>query len=163
AALPPAKTTDQGIATVAGLAPGRYAIQAEFPGFETRVLKDVRVRTGDNKHVIVLPIQGLQDSVTVTRDRQVAAADRAQTFGTGSMRGGGRYNLRDGSLSGRSPFTPTKGPERTQNFGSNFGGTLRKDRASFNLSLQGSSSFETPNLKVALPSGSRSEALNLRS
>ena len=41
-----------------GLAPGRYAIQAEFPGFEPGVLKDVQLKAGDNKHVVVLAIQG---------------------------------------------------------------------------------------------------------
>src|SRR3954468_6106604 len=47
----PAKTTDKGVAQIGDLAPGRYNIQAEFPGFETRVLKDVRLKSGDNKHV----------------------------------------------------------------------------------------------------------------
>jgi len=239
AAVEPAKTSDQGIATIPALPPGRYMITAEFPGFEPGVLKDVRVRGGDNRHVIVLAIQGLRDSVTVSRDRQEAAADRRNgAFGTaltreqvdalsddpdemarqlqemaggavirvdsfeggklppkamiksihvtrdafaaenhgagglfidiitqpgvGPLRGGGRYNLRDGSVSGRSPFTPVKGPERSQNFGTNFSGTLVKDRASFNLSLNGATSYETPNLYVALPDGTRSEALSLR-
>jgi hypothetical protein len=39
-------------------------IAAEFPGFQTGVLKDVRIRAGDNKHVIVLALETLQDSVT---------------------------------------------------------------------------------------------------
>ena len=43
-------------ATVAGLRPGRYSIQASFPGFDTRTLADVRVRNGDNKQVAVLAI-----------------------------------------------------------------------------------------------------------
>ena len=34
AEAPVAKTADNGIATVTGLAPGRYTISAEFPGFE---------------------------------------------------------------------------------------------------------------------------------
>src|SRR3954465_10161813 len=58
-AAPPVKTTDKGIAELANLAPGRYNIQAEFPGFDTRLLKDVRLKSGDNKHVAVLAIQGL--------------------------------------------------------------------------------------------------------
>jgi hypothetical protein len=234
--IDPVKTSDQGVATIAPVRPGRYLLTAEFPGFQTGVLKDVRVRAGDNRHVIVLAIQGLQDSVTVGRDKQESAADRnSGAFGTaltreqvdalsddpdemarqlqemaggavirvdsfeggklppkamiksihvtrdafaaenhnagglfidiitqpglGPLRGGGRYNLRDGAVSGRSPFTEVKGPERMQSFGSNFSGTLVKDRASFNLSLNGSTSFETPNLFVALPDGSRSEAL----
>jgi hypothetical protein len=82
----PAKTNDHGIATLTSLAPGRYTIQAEFPGFETRQLKDVRLKAGDNKHVVVLTIQALQDSVTVARDKQEAAADRKTTFGTALTR-----------------------------------------------------------------------------
>jgi len=239
-ALAPVKTSDQGVGTLSGLRPGRYSIQAEFPGFDAGMLRDVRLRAGDNKHVVVLPLAGLQDSVTVGRDAQEAAADRrggafgsaltreqvdalsddpnemAQQLqeiagggavirvdsfeggklpskaqiksihvtrdafaaenhgagglfidiitqpGTGPLRGGGRYQLRDGSFSGRSPFTPTKGPERTQNYGTNLAGSLIKQRASFNLSFNGSTSYETPNLYAALPTGTRAEALAIR-
>ena len=232
----PTKTSDQGIATIM-LPPGRYLVTAEFPGFEPGVLKDVRIRSGDNRQMIVLAIQGVQDSVTVSRDKQESAADRNNgSFGTaltreqvdalsddpaemaqqlqemaggnavmrvdsfeggqlppkamiksihvtrdafaaenhsagglfidiitqpglGPLRGGGRYNLRDGAVSGRSPFTEVKGPERQQQFGTNFAGTLIKDRASFNLSLNGATSFDTPNLLVQTPDGSHSEAL----
>jgi hypothetical protein len=86
AAIEPATTNDKGIALVTGLAPGRYTIQAEFPGFETRILKDLQLKTGDNKHVAVLAIQGLQDSVTVSRDAREAASDRRSTFGTAMTR-----------------------------------------------------------------------------
>jgi hypothetical protein len=85
-AIAPATTNDKGIAVVAGLTPGRYTIQAEFPGFETRILKDLQVKAGDNKHVAVLAIQGLQDSVTVSRDAREAASDRRSTFGTAMTR-----------------------------------------------------------------------------
>src|SRR5262249_34183847 len=51
-----AKTSDKGVATPGALTPGRYTIHAEFPGFETGVLNDVRLRPGDNKHVVVLTI-----------------------------------------------------------------------------------------------------------
>src|SRR6266851_5312619 len=79
----PVKTSDAGVASVSGLAPGRYTITADFPGFETRVLKDVRVRTGENKQVVVLTIQRLETSVTVGQDKQQAAADpRGPSFGT---------------------------------------------------------------------------------
>jgi hypothetical protein len=232
----PVKASDQGVATIA-LPPGRYLITAEFPGFEPGVLKDVRIRSGENRQTIVLAIQGVQDSVTVGRDKQEAAADRNNgSFGTaltrdqvdalsddpaemaqqlqemtgggvirvdsfeggqlppkamiksihvtrdafaaenhsagglfidiitqpglGPLRGGGRYNIRPGALTGRSPLTDVKGPERVQQYGSNFSGTLVKNRASFNLSLNGATSFETPNLFVALPDGTtHSEAL----
>ena len=83
ATVAPVRTSDAGIALVSGLAPGRYTIQGEFPGFETGLLKDVRVRSGENKQVVVLPIPRVEASVTVEQDRQAAAADpRARTFGT---------------------------------------------------------------------------------
>src|SRR6185503_12729026 len=60
-----------------------YAIQAEFPGFEVGLLKDVRIRPGENKHVIVLAVRTVQDTVTVARDAQAAAADpKGGAFGT---------------------------------------------------------------------------------
>ena len=75
-AVLPAKTTPKGAVTFEGLAPGRYSITAEFPGFETGSLPDIRVRSGDNKHVVVLKIQNLAESLTVARDAQAAGADR---------------------------------------------------------------------------------------
>jgi hypothetical protein len=233
------QTSDQGIAAIAGLVPGRYVVQAAFPGFETSFARDVRVRTGDNKQTLVLPIQKLTDEVTVGRDKQEAAADARVTFGSaltreqidalsddpnearrqladmagpgavirvdsfeggdlppksqiksihvtrdafaaenhnagaifidiitqpgiGALRGGGRFSLRDGSLSGRSPFTPTKGPERTQNYGFNFGGSIVPQKSSFSVSIEGMTAYETPNLNAALTSGVRAEALTLR-
>src|ERR1700676_2171406 len=81
--IAPAQTSDAGIAVVAGLTPGRYTIEAEFPGFEKRLLSDVRVRNGENKQVAVLTIQRVQTAVTVVQDRQQAAADRnGPSFGT---------------------------------------------------------------------------------
>ena len=77
------KTADTGIATLTGLPPGRYTIQAEFPGFDTRTLPDVRIRGGENKQVAVLPIPKLEASVNVEQDKQQAAADpRGRSFGT---------------------------------------------------------------------------------
>jgi hypothetical protein len=81
--LPVAKTEDSGIATLTGLVPGRYTIQAEFPGFDTRTLQEVRIRSGENKQVAVLSISKLEASVTVEQDKQRAAADpRGRSFGT---------------------------------------------------------------------------------
>jgi len=239
ASIAPVQTTDIGVATIRGLKPGRYRVQAEFPGFKIGAIAELRIRAGDNKQVIVLDLEGLQDSITVGRDAQESAADRQNTFGTaltreqvealsddpdemakqlqdlaggeavlrvdsfegsklpakaqiksihitrdafaaenhsagglfidiitqpgvGPLRGGARYNLRDGAFSGRSPFTPVKGPERTQNYGTNFSGSLIKERASFNVSLNGTTSYDTPTLYAALPTGTRSEALSLR-
>ena len=85
-AAEPATTNDKGVATITGLTPGRFAISADFPGFEPRTLKDIALRAGDNKHVLVLAIQGLQDSVTVSRDAREAASDRRTTFGSAMTR-----------------------------------------------------------------------------
>ena len=83
AGVKPLKTTDKGTVTFEGLPPGRYSFQAEFPGFEFGLLRDVRVRAGDNRHVIVLPLKKMQDAVTVGADQQAAAADRTRmVFGT---------------------------------------------------------------------------------
>ena len=78
AAIEPVKTSDTGVATISGLPPGRYTIQAEFPAFETKLLKDVRVRSGENKQLVVLPLQKMEASVTVGQDRREAASDRVR-------------------------------------------------------------------------------------
>jgi hypothetical protein len=82
AVIAPAATTTQGQVKFEGLAPGRYSITAEFSGFQTRTLPDIRIRSGENKQVVVLPIDRLQSAVTVERDRQQSASDRDVTFGT---------------------------------------------------------------------------------
>ena len=83
AIVPPVQTTPDGVATVPRLVPGRYNVQAEFSGFDPGQLKDVRVRPGDNKHVIVLPLQKVEESVAVGQDKQEGAADRrGAAFGT---------------------------------------------------------------------------------
>jgi Carboxypeptidase regulatory-like domain len=79
----PAQTSDAGVATIPNLKPGRYSVKAEFPGFETRVLADVRIRPGDNKQVAVLQIPKVEQSVTVAEDKQRSAADpHGPAFGT---------------------------------------------------------------------------------
>jgi len=83
ASVPPATTADTGIATIAGLAPGRYRILAEFPGFEARTLADVRIRTGENRQVAILSLPKVEASVTVEQDKQQAASDpHGPSFGT---------------------------------------------------------------------------------
>jgi hypothetical protein len=81
AVIEPKPTSGQGQVTFENLAAGRYSITAEFSGFQTRTLPEVRVRSGENRQVLVLPIDRVQSSVTVERDRQQAAADRDVTFG----------------------------------------------------------------------------------
>src|SRR5262245_32458357 len=83
ATFAPVTTSDKGIAAIDRLLPGRYRIQAEFPGFENGVLPEIRVHRGDNKHVVVLSVKRLEESVTVAQNAQAAAADpRGTAFKT---------------------------------------------------------------------------------
>ena len=86
AARNPAKTDEKGVVTFDAMPLGRYSISGEFPGFDVGLLKDIRVKAGENKHVLILPLKTLTDSVTVGRDPQAAAADRTATFGTALTR-----------------------------------------------------------------------------
>lgn len=80
------EATAQGVATVPDLAPGRYSIKAEFDGLDTLTLADVRLRAGDNRQSMVLPLPKMSDTVTVGVDRQAAAADRNRAFGSALTR-----------------------------------------------------------------------------
>ncbi|HEX6215797.1 MAG TPA: carboxypeptidase-like regulatory domain-containing protein, partial [Vicinamibacterales bacterium] len=242
ATIEPVKAGGDGVATIAKLAPGRYAIQADFDGFETRRIPDVRVRNGNNKQVLMLPIAGHKESVTVGQDKQTAAADpRGSSFGTtltreqlealsddpdvlrqqlmdmagpgaiikvDSFEGGALPNksqirsirisrdqfaaehhaagginieiitqpgmgplrmnfgarVRGDNLTGRSPFIPERGPEQNRNLFIGGGGTLVKNKASFNVFFNGTDSYETPNINIITgPGEHRSEAMRVRS
>jgi hypothetical protein len=65
----------QGVAVAALLAPGRYTIEAGFPGFETRILPDVRIRAGENRREVRLAIQKVDQHVSVGRDPATSASD----------------------------------------------------------------------------------------
>jgi hypothetical protein len=82
--------------------------------------------------------------------------------GLGPMRGNINTRLRDGSMTGRSPFVDKKGPERSQDYNLNLSGALVQGKTSFSLSLGGNTSFDTPNLNATNLDGTRSEALGLR-
>jgi hypothetical protein len=73
--IPDAKTSEKGIAVFEDLAVGRYSVRAEFPGFEMGLLRDFRVSRGDNKHVVVVALQNLTESVTVGGTNQAADPD----------------------------------------------------------------------------------------
>jgi len=238
--IQPVKTLDTGMAIVPALTPGRYTVEVDFPGFEKRVLNDVRVRPGDNRQVAVLAIQRLEASVNVEQDKQQAASDRnGPSFGTtltrdqidalsddpatlqqqlqemagpgaiiridgfeggalpakamirsiriardqfaaefhtaggvsieiitqpgvGPLRYFSNLLMRDGGLSGRSPFVPVKGPEQNVNYGFGFGGTLVQNKSSFFINAFGINAYDTPNLNTAVPGGTVSHALNLK-
>ena len=236
----PVQTAASGVATIAGLVPGRYAIDAVFPGFQKRTLPDVRVRNGENRQSAMLDIERVEASVTVEQDsrrrppigrpciwrrahprsdrrtlrrsvdlpaaasgygrsgrghphrwlrRQRAAGQGADPIDSHLARSvcGGisqrRRRLdrdhhaagprpdslllavpgRDDGLSGRSPFVPVRGPEQNLNYGFGLGGTLVKDKSSFNLNVFGINAYDTPNLNAALPTGTLSRALNVKS
>ena len=84
--IDPVKTSDKGVATIENVPAGRYSIQASFPGFELGLLRDTRIRSGDSKHVVVLPIKKVETEVTVGRDAQAVAADPRARFGTALTR-----------------------------------------------------------------------------
>ena len=63
--IAPTKTSEKGMVTFERLVVGRYSIQAEFPGFQMGLLRDVRVRSGDNKHVLVLPLEKFATEIIV--------------------------------------------------------------------------------------------------
>jgi hypothetical protein len=86
ATLAPVTASDVGVATFTNLAPGRYSIEATFPSFDKTILKDVRIRAGENRQTIVLRLSTMSDEITVGRDREEAASDRSSTFGTALTR-----------------------------------------------------------------------------
>jgi hypothetical protein len=74
-ALEPRQASAAGVAAIEGLAAGRYTIQAEFPGFEAVTVRDVRVRAGETRRSMTLPIKKVAEDVVVGRDKQTAALD----------------------------------------------------------------------------------------
>ncbi len=77
------RASGAGVAVADNLAPGRYTIQLEFQGFQTTLVRDVRVRAGDNRRSITLSLKKLDQDVTVTRDLQSSAMDpRGAAFST---------------------------------------------------------------------------------
>jgi hypothetical protein len=237
--IPPAKTSDRGVATIEGLVPGRYSLTAEFSGFELKRLDSIRVRAGDNRQTMALTLRHMEDAVTVGGGQE-AASDRSATFGTaltreqlellsddptemrnqlmavagdpnavirvdsfegqelppkamiksvritrdqfaaenhyaggisieiitqpgaGPLRGSVRLGYYDSALDGKNPLIGQRGPGRQRNFGGNLSGSLLKDRASFNLSLNGSNNYSTPFVYGSDAGGVFGRNLNIR-
>src|SRR5207245_3712009 len=117
-----------------------------------------------------LPAKAQIRSIRIARDQFAAEFHSAGGVsieiitqpGLGPVRYFTNVRMRDGALSGRSPFVPVKGPEGNLTFGFGMGGTLVKEKSSFNVKLFGVNSYDTPNLHVALPNGTLSEALALK-
>jgi hypothetical protein len=73
--VPPVTSDGQGVAIAPNVPAGRYAVSVTFPGFESRTIPDVRVRGGDNRRDVTLPIEKVAESVSVGRDPATAASD----------------------------------------------------------------------------------------
>lgn len=108
-----------------------------------------------------LPAKAQIRSIRIARDQYAAEYHAAGGVsieiitqpGIGPIRYFSNVSVRDGALSGRSPFVPVKGPEQSVNYGFGVGGTLIKDRSSFNINVFAVNSYDTPNLNTALPGG----------
>jgi hypothetical protein len=75
------KTDDHGLATFEGLPPGRYSVQAEFPGFDLGLLRNLNVRRGDNRHVVVLTLKNISENVDVGAGQEAASTRSDSAFG----------------------------------------------------------------------------------
>ncbi len=78
-----AMTDERGDVVVATLAPGRYSVRAEFPGFEPRQFDDVRLRAGSStRREMKLNLAKVAEDVTVGQDPRDRALDpRGNAFG----------------------------------------------------------------------------------
>ncbi|MBO0861015.1 MAG: TonB-dependent receptor [Chloracidobacterium sp.] len=64
-----------GEAQFSDLAPGKYQLQVTSQGFAPITVKDVNVRAGPNSLEVKLGVAGVQEEVTVGRDKREAATD----------------------------------------------------------------------------------------
>jgi Carboxypeptidase regulatory-like domain len=76
-------TDERGEAVFPGVSAGRYAVRAEFPGFEPRTLDEVRVRAGSNtRREMKLSLAKIAEDVQVGQDPRDRALDpRGNSFG----------------------------------------------------------------------------------
>ena len=117
-----------------------------------------------------LPPKAQIKSMHVTRDQFAAETEQpGSTFvdvitqpGIGPVRGTANLSFRDGSMSAKSQFTSTKGPEQNVGYGFNVGGALIKEKSNFSLAVNGQNNYLTPNLTVATPDGTRFDVLGLQ-
>jgi hypothetical protein len=117
-----------------------------------------------------LPPKSQIRSIRVSRDAFAAEFHAAGGLfidiitqpGQGSTRGGTQMRLRDGSMSGRSPFAARRPPERTQDYQFFLGGALIKDRMGYGINVNSTTAWETPLINAATPTGIRAETLGVR-
>ena len=78
-----ADTGARGDAVFAALEPGRYTIQVEAAGFEPATIRDMPIRSGENRRDVKLAIARLAETVQVGRDPRERASDpRSDAFAT---------------------------------------------------------------------------------
>jgi hypothetical protein len=70
-----ASSNGEGVATISSLEPGRYGVSVSVPGFETKTISDLRIRTGDTRRDVTLSIEKLDQAVSVGRDPSTVASD----------------------------------------------------------------------------------------
>ena len=76
-------TNKLGEINFADLAPGKYQLQVRAEGFAPLTVKDVNVRAGANNIEIKLGVAGVQDEITIGRDKREAGTDpRGNAFST---------------------------------------------------------------------------------
>ncbi len=68
-------TDERGEAVFSSLAPGRFAVRGEFPGFETRLIEDLRLRPGVTRRELRLPIARHAEELQVGQDGRDRALD----------------------------------------------------------------------------------------
>lgn len=69
-------TNEQGVVMVDGLVPGRYDVDAAFPGFQSAAATGLRVRARQTaSHQLTLALERIDESVAVGRDPATNASD----------------------------------------------------------------------------------------
>lgn len=82
----PVVANGQGQAQFDNLTPGRYTVSVSLSGFESGLLRDVLLKVGDNRHVVVLSIRRITESVTVGAGQEGASSRTSATFGAAMAR-----------------------------------------------------------------------------
>ena len=75
-----------------------------------------------------VPTDARPRALVLTRPAGGVAIEIITQPGLGPIRYYSNLLVRDGSISGRSPFVPIKGPEQNVNYGFGMGGTLIKEK-----------------------------------
>jgi hypothetical protein len=118
-----------------------------------------------------LPPKAQIRSIRISRDQFAAENHSAGGVqieiitqpGLGPIRMNLGTRLRGSGLSGRNPFTGVSSPEQLNSLFLGGGGTLIKNKSSFNLFVNANSQYETPNLNIATSNGTVSRPLAIRS